>query len=36
VDLHATKTGSTRARWLLSNWENEAVKFVRMTPRPQA
>ncbi|HTB95544.1 MAG TPA: glutamate synthase large subunit [Terracidiphilus sp.] len=36
VELHAAKTASTRARWLLSHWEKEAEKFVRMTPRPQA
>ena len=36
VTLHATKTGSTRAQWLLAKWEREAQKFVRLTPRPQA
>ena len=36
VELHATKTGSTRAQWLLRNWEKEAPRFVRMSPRPQA
>jgi len=36
VTLHATKTGSTRAQWLLANWERETQKFVRLTPKPQA
>ncbi len=36
VELHATKTASTRARWMLSNWEREAGKFVRLSPVPQA
>ncbi|HVZ85261.1 MAG TPA: glutamate synthase-related protein, partial [Terracidiphilus sp.] len=36
VELHAAKTASTRAQWLLRNWEREAEKFVRMTPKPQA
>jgi glutamate synthase domain-containing protein 2/glutamate synthase domain-containing protein 3 len=36
VGKHAAKTGSTRAKWLLANWEAEAEKFVRMTPKPQA
>ena len=36
VELHATKTSSTRAHWLLANWEGEARKFVRMTPCAQA
>jgi glutamate synthase (NADPH/NADH) large chain len=35
VDLHAAKTASTRARWLRWDWENEARKFVRLTPKPQ-
>jgi glutamate synthase domain-containing protein 2/glutamate synthase domain-containing protein 1/glutamate synthase domain-containing protein 3 len=35
VELHATKTASTRAHWLLANWEREAQKFVRLTPRAQ-
>ncbi len=35
VALHASKTQSTRARWLLSNWEREAKKFVRLTPKLQ-
>lgn len=36
VELHASRTASTRAGWLLANWEREAVKFVRLTPKPQA
>ncbi len=36
VALHAHKTASTRAQWLLSNWKTEAQKFVRLTPKPQA
>ena len=36
VTLHATKTASTRAEWLLANWEQEAQRFVRLTPKPQA
>jgi glutamate synthase domain-containing protein 3 len=36
VELHATKTASTRAQWLLRNWESESSKFIRLTPRPQA
>ncbi|MGA9584703.1 MAG: glutamate synthase-related protein, partial [Terracidiphilus sp.] len=36
VSLHANKTASTRAQWLLSNWKTEAQKFVRLTPKPQA
>ena len=36
VALHASKTASTRAQWLLSNWNTEAQKFVRLTPKPQA
>ena len=36
VALHASKTASTRAQWLLSNWHSEAQKFVRLTPKPQA
>jgi glutamate synthase (NADPH/NADH) large chain len=35
VQLHALKTASIRASWLLTDWENEARKFVRLTPRPQ-
>jgi glutamate synthase domain-containing protein 3 len=36
VALHAEKTGSTRAEWLLKAWGTEARKFVRLTPKPQA
>jgi glutamate synthase domain-containing protein 2/glutamate synthase domain-containing protein 1/glutamate synthase domain-containing protein 3 len=35
VQLHADKTASTRAFWLLSKWEELARRFVRLTPRPQ-
>jgi len=36
VALHREKTASTRAQWLLANWESEARKFIRLTPKPQA
>jgi glutamate synthase (NADPH/NADH) large chain len=36
VALHESKTASTRAQWLLANWNSEALKFVRLTPKPQA
>ena len=36
VELHAAKTASTRADWLLRQWEIESQKFVRLTPKPQA
>jgi glutamate synthase (NADPH/NADH) large chain len=36
VELHAAKTTSTRARWLLWDWEAESRKFVRLVPKPQA
>jgi glutamate synthase (NADPH/NADH) large chain len=36
VELHATKTASKRAHWLLANWEHESAKFARLTPKPQA
>ncbi len=36
IELHAGKTGSTRARWILADWENLSKKFVRLTPLPQA
>ena len=36
VALHADRTASTRARWLLENWKDEAQKFVRLSPKPQA
>jgi glutamate synthase (NADPH/NADH) large chain len=35
VELHATKTASKRAHWLIDNWEATAAKFVRLTPKPQ-
>ncbi len=35
VALHASKTASTRAHWLLSNWGTESQRFVRLTPKPQ-
>ncbi len=35
VELHASKTASVRGHWLLVNWEREAKKFVRLTPKPQ-
>ena len=34
--LHAEKTASTRARWILSDWSNLSSRFVRLTPIPQA
>ena len=36
VQLHAEKSASTRAWWLLSKWEELAPRFVRLTPKPQA
>jgi glutamate synthase (ferredoxin) len=33
--LHAEKTSSTRARWMLGEWSRLARRFVRLTPRPQ-
>jgi glutamate synthase (NADPH/NADH) large chain len=36
VQLHAEKTASTRAYWLMSKWEELAPRFVRLTPKPQA
>ena len=36
VTLHLTRTGSTRAHWLLATWEHESQKFVRLTPKAQA
>ena len=36
VQLHAEKTASTRAFWLISKWEQLAKRFVRLTPKPQA
>jgi glutamate synthase domain-containing protein 2/glutamate synthase domain-containing protein 1/glutamate synthase domain-containing protein 3 len=34
--LHAEKTASTRARWILEDWSNLSSRFVRLTPLPQA
>ncbi len=34
--LHAEKTASTRARWILSDWSSLSSRFVRLTPIPQA
>jgi len=36
VELHAVKTASAKARWLLAEWDTESRKFLRLTPRPQA
>jgi glutamate synthase (NADPH/NADH) large chain len=36
VQLHAEKTASTRAYWLLSKWDELAPRFIRLTPKPQA
>ncbi len=36
IELHAEKTGSTRARWILADWANLSGKFVRLTPLPQS
>ncbi len=36
IQLHAEKTASTRARWILSDWSNLSSRFVRLTPLPQA
>jgi glutamate synthase domain-containing protein 2/glutamate synthase domain-containing protein 1/glutamate synthase domain-containing protein 3 len=36
VQLHAEKTFSTRAWWLLSQWDDLAPRFIRLTPKPQA
>ncbi|HUB17206.1 MAG TPA: glutamate synthase large subunit [Acidobacteriaceae bacterium] len=36
VQLHAEKTASTRAFWLISKWEELAPRFVRLTPKPQS
>jgi glutamate synthase (NADPH/NADH) large chain len=36
IALHAEKTGSTRARWMLSDWETIGERFIRLTPKPQA
>ena len=36
VALHGEKTGSTRAEWLLVDWDALAQKLLRLTPLPQA
>jgi glutamate synthase domain-containing protein 2/glutamate synthase domain-containing protein 1/glutamate synthase domain-containing protein 3 len=36
IELHAEKTASTRAHWMLSDWSNLSSRFVRLTPLPQA
>jgi glutamate synthase domain-containing protein 2/glutamate synthase domain-containing protein 1/glutamate synthase domain-containing protein 3 len=36
ITLHGEKTASTRAHWLLNDWETLAPKLVRLTPLPQA
>ena len=36
IELHAEKTASTRAHWILSDWANLSARFVRLTPLPQA
>ena len=36
VQLHAEKTASTRAYWLISRWEELASHFIRLTPKSQA
>ena len=36
IDLHAEKTGSTRAMGFQSNWDALAPRLVRLTPLPQA
>ncbi len=36
LELHEAKTGSTRAQWMLADWETVAPRFVRLTPKPQA
>jgi glutamate synthase (NADPH/NADH) large chain len=35
VEVHAAKTGSTRAKWILSNWNMNSRAFVRMKLRQQ-
>jgi len=36
IELHAEKTASTRAHWILSDWANLSPRFLRLTPLPQA
>ncbi len=35
VEVHAAKTGSTRAKWILGNWNMNSRAFVRMKLRQQ-
>ena len=35
IALHAEKTGSTRAKWLLAEWDTLGERFIRLTPKPQ-
>jgi glutamate synthase (NADPH/NADH) large chain len=35
IQLHAEKTASTRARWILEDWSSLSSRFVRLTPLPQ-
>ncbi len=35
IQLHAEKTGSTRAQWILADWASLSSRFVRLTPLPQ-
>jgi glutamate synthase domain-containing protein 2/glutamate synthase domain-containing protein 1/glutamate synthase domain-containing protein 3 len=36
IELHAEKTASTRAHWILSDWSKLSARFLRLTPLPQA
>ena len=36
IALHAEKTASTRAKWLLAEWDTLGERFIRLTPKPQA
>jgi glutamate synthase domain-containing protein 2/glutamate synthase domain-containing protein 1/glutamate synthase domain-containing protein 3 len=36
IALHDEKTASTRAKWLLNDWQALAPRLVRLTPLPQA
>jgi glutamate synthase (NADPH/NADH) large chain len=36
IELHADKTASTRAHWILKDWSNLSTRFVRLVPLPQA
>ena len=36
IELHADKTASTRAHWILNDWSNLSARFVRLVPLPQA